>query len=455
MMNEKKVVGNITISHKYALLLSTETYYYILFKYSKCSIGHKEVDNINFHDFCKKYIGNIDVSWTVEEFKEVFGLPIDLVKNIACGSYGQSKVFTELEDKIIQSTRKFISANLEIISKLNESFPDEHFLHDSMLFSKGDFQAIDHSMLDNEKYEKISHLVGESAVFDVAGKLGLHDNVKAVYEVIDKERNVIPKSNCGYILSRENAEKIYEAAKGVYLLITPTTTQDYPAVRFLTMRVSHVMPNQFGVIGGASIRVKVNVPNIHSSDKALRYQYRGELIPVNEESGWTVQLGQVPYTVNLEESILKEKKKMIEPTSTITGTIDDDYYPINFSDAMQIQFYSPLKTYPTCGLLSSFSQRRTKYHSPMFRLPYSAVVIAVHIMNDSFSKEEMNFMRFAIGQVNNIDQANKYFEDLQDSGTCSLSNKNIESIEEAINIYKGLYLKFGDKMCFKCPNIAE
>ena len=255
-----------------------------------------------------------------------------------------------------------------------------------------------------------------------------------------------PKKNCGHMLSETRANTTFAKSKGVYFIISPTTNLSHPAVNIITMRVSHILPCQNGE--GASIRIKANTPNIHSEDISMRYQYRGELIPVNEEYCWSISLGQAPYTVSLEEAIYKQGKVVVEPACDKRPPVDNEReHPINLADDMHILLYAPTREYPVCGLMSSLSQRRAPGDTQAYRRPYSAVVIAVSVFDGDYSEIERNFMINAIGQYDSMEAAKQKLISLSD--TQGQKNK----ITDALEIYSKLSDDKSSHMMFKCPII--
>lgn len=367
--------NSITLAHKYALLLSTDSIYYK---------AHRQF--INEPDD-----GGIATQWPTQPFLDTFGINRREAKAIAKGG----EVKKGFEARIVRALKKFVN-RIELV------FGSDHPLVKHDRIEIGDLTIERDPPTVEIVNENLETIVGEEAVWYVAKKLGL--NRKQAYLAIDRERNVVPKKNCGHMLSEARARATFQKSKGVYFVISPTTNLPHPAINIITMRVSHIMPNQNGE--GASIRVKVNVPNIHSKDVSMRYQYRGELIPVNGEYCWTIALGQAPYTVNLEETIYTQRKVLIEPICDEAPPInEEDVHPINLADDMHIQFHAPIRQYPICGLLSSLSQRRTRDDKAAFRRPYSAVVIAACIFDGDYADIERNFMINAIGQYQSLESA--------------------------------------------------
>ncbi|GAB1257846.1 hypothetical protein NBRC116494_23480 [Aurantivibrio plasticivorans] len=422
-MPGKYVYNSITLAHKCALLLSPDNIYSIAYHNAQGNPTNKD--------------GSEKERWVGNTFKAVVGLKKDTVRSIALGGFPNGAPNTDYGETIVASLRKFRE---EMKQKLGT---------DHRLFQHEEVTAEDFSVeVDLGKDGR--NCVGEASVWNVAKKLGL--SREESYIAIEKERNMRPKENCSYFLSEELATMTLDRAAGAYLIITPTAYGSSTGIRLLTMRISHVMTNPYG--SGCCIRVKVNLPNRHSDKPSMRYQYRGHLIPTNGQLGWSMHLGQAPYTVDLEEEMFQAGKQIIEPRWGEGGEVQrkikaESDHPIHLADDMHIQLKEPHRARPTIGLLSSLSQRTLHDDVDSVRTPYCSLIVTSGIFLGDFTDEERRFMQEGIGIYRTLEEARTKLLALVQT------EEQIHAINDTCDAYEKVRERHGSEMMFKCPSLPS
>ena len=364
--------NGITLAHKYALLLSPDNCYLnALMQLPKNA--------------------NKARGWTGDRFQEIYNFKIELARDYARG-IPPSPNNAEI---LITQANKFLDNNKAALKG--------HPILGLTRLTIKDF-ALQTEARQNIPSDDYLSIVGEEAVWRVAKKLGL--NREQTHVAIDDNRNSVPKRNCGHVLADNIAESCFSLARGVYLLLSPTTHQRKEKVLLSTMRVSHLV--KASKHEGKSIRVKVNVPNVHDGDSSSRYQYRGYLIPVNGSNTWSIHLGQAPHTVNLEEAAYRDGKFIIDPFITDSKNIQPNEYRLHIADDMQLHMQEPLPIRTICGMVTSLGQRPLKEEKRHKREPYSAACLFRRVFDGNFSEKERCFMQQCIGVFDNLEGANQH-----------------------------------------------
>lgn len=192
-------------------------------------------------------------------------------------------------------------------------------------------------------------------------------DTKKISKALDRFMYLRIKSQCGFYLKHDEADKLIDHYSGVYAIVFPVPTEGRKEEIYMLagLRVQHSSCIQGAEDDTKMARIKANIPNMKSDNFHARYQYRGNMKPLLHDD-----------VVNAKQwSILFHLL-----TSTIESESLESDYTIPPEDTINLLAQNPSTTNLFTAILASTSQARDASGE---RIAYSSKALIIKVLDDN------------------------------------------------------------------------